>query len=93
MTPAPPAVIASHTAAPAPSTLADPDAPIATPRKDLLNPKDYLVFNPIQTTRGCPHGCTFCTTPAIFGRRFRQRNIPDIIEEEDEAEVASMAST
>jgi len=61
------------------------DAPIATPRKDLLNPKDYLVFNPIQTTRGCPHGCTFCTTPAIFGRKYRQRNIPDIIEEIREA--------
>ena len=59
----------------------DPDAPIATPRKDLLDPKDYLVFNPIQTTRGCPHGCTFCTTPAIFGRRFRQRDIGEIIDE------------
>jgi len=59
----------------------DVDAPIATPRKDLLAPKDYLVFNPIQTTRGCPHGCTFCTTPAVFGRRFRQRDIGDIVEE------------
>jgi len=58
-----------------------PDCPIATPRKDLLDPADYLVFNPIQTTRGCPHGCTFCTTPAIFGRKFRQRNINDIIAE------------
>ncbi|MGB2821265.1 MAG: radical SAM protein [Phycisphaerae bacterium] len=58
-----------------------PDAPIATPRKDLLDPKQYLVFNPIQTTRGCPHGCTFCTTPAIFGRKFRQRDVGDIVEE------------
>ncbi len=58
-----------------------PPADIATPRKDLLNPKDYLVFNPIQTTRGCPHNCSFCTTPAIFGRKFRQRKIDDIIEE------------
>jgi radical SAM superfamily enzyme YgiQ (UPF0313 family) len=58
-----------------------PTAPIATPRKDLLDPKNYLVFNPIQTTRGCPHGCSFCTTPAIFGRKFRQRAIGDIIEE------------
>ncbi|MFP4054638.1 MAG: B12-binding domain-containing radical SAM protein [Phycisphaerae bacterium] len=58
-----------------------PDAPIATPRKDLLNPADYLVFNPIQTTRGCPHGCTFCTTPAIFGRRYRQRPVEDIVQE------------
>ena len=59
----------------------DPDAPIATPRKDLLNPKDYLVFNPIQTTRGCPHDCTFCSTPAVFGRKFRQRDVADIVEE------------
>ena len=59
----------------------DADALIATPRKDLLDPGDYLVFNPIQTTRGCPHGCRFCTTPAIFGRKFRQRDIPDIVEE------------
>lgn len=58
-----------------------PEAPIATPRKDLLNPKDYLVYNPIQTTRGCPHDCTFCTTPAIFGRKFRQRSIESIIDE------------
>ena len=58
-----------------------PTAPIATPRKDLLQPRDYLVFNPIQTTRGCPHSCSFCTTPAIFGRKFRQREIADIVEE------------
>ena len=62
-----------------------PAAPIATPRKDLLDPADYLVFNPIQTTRGCPHGCTFCTTPAVFGRRFRQREISSIVEEMREA--------
>ena len=65
-----------------------PDAPIATPRKDLLNPGDYLVFNPIQTTRGCPHGCTFCTTPAIFGRKFRQREIADIVQEMRQAKEA-----
>ncbi len=62
-----------------------PPAPIGTPRKELLNPADYLVFNPIQTTRGCPHNCSFCTTPAVFGREFRQRAIPDIIEEIREA--------
>ncbi len=64
----------------------DPDAPIATPRKDLLDPADYLVFNPIQTTRGCPHGCSFCTTPAVFGRKFRQREIGAIIDEIAEAQ-------
>jgi radical SAM superfamily enzyme YgiQ (UPF0313 family) len=62
-----------------------PVAPIGTPRKDLLEPKDYLVFNPIQTTRGCPHSCTFCTTPGVFGRKFRLRDIGDIVEEMREA--------
>jgi radical SAM superfamily enzyme YgiQ (UPF0313 family) len=65
-----------------------PAAPIATPRKDLLDPRHYLVFNPIQTTRGCPHACTFCTTPAIFGRRYRQRDIGEIINEIRAAKTA-----
>ena len=62
-----------------------PTRPIATPRKDLLDPRDYLVFNPIQTTRGCPHNCSFCTTPAVFGRKFRLREVGDIVEEIREA--------
>ncbi|MBN2447737.1 MAG: B12-binding domain-containing radical SAM protein [Phycisphaerae bacterium] len=62
-----------------------PTAPIATPRKDVINPSDYLVANPIQTTRGCPHNCNFCTTPAVFGRKFRLREISDIVEEIREA--------
>ena len=60
-------------------------APIASPRKDLLRQEDYLIFNPIQTTRGCPHCCNFCTTPGVFGRKFRQRRIADIVEEIREA--------
>jgi radical SAM superfamily enzyme YgiQ (UPF0313 family) len=58
-----------------------PALPIATPRKDVIDPRDYLVANPIQTTRGCPHNCNFCTTPAVFGREFRQRAVQDIVEE------------
>jgi radical SAM superfamily enzyme YgiQ (UPF0313 family) len=58
-----------------------PPAPIATPRKDLIEPRDYLVANPIQTTRGCPHDCNFCTTPGVFGRKFRQRAVAGIVEE------------
>jgi radical SAM superfamily enzyme YgiQ (UPF0313 family) len=65
-----------------------PDPPIATPRKDLLDPSQYLVFNPIQTTRGCPHNCTFCTTPAIFGKKFRQRDIGSIVGEIRQAREA-----
>jgi len=62
-----------------------PETTIGSPRKDLLNPADYLVFNPIQTTRGCPHGCKFCTTSAIFGRKYRMRPVKDVVEEIKEA--------
>jgi radical SAM superfamily enzyme YgiQ (UPF0313 family) len=62
-----------------------PEVSIGTPRKDLLHSADYLVFNPIQTTRGCPHGCNFCTTSAIFGRKYRMRPVRDIVEEIREA--------
>lgn len=62
-----------------------PEVKIGTPRKDLLSPGDYLVFNPIQTTRGCPHGCKFCTTSAIFGRKYRMRPVADVVEEVKEA--------
>jgi radical SAM superfamily enzyme YgiQ (UPF0313 family) len=51
----------------------------------LIDPRDYLVANPIQTTRGCPHSCSFCTTPGVFGRKFRERAVADIIEEIREA--------
>lgn len=60
-------------------------APIATPRKELMDPREYLIFNPIQTTRGCPHSCNFCTTPGVFGRKFRLRAIEDIVAEISEA--------
>ncbi|MHC4067715.1 MAG: B12-binding domain-containing radical SAM protein [Planctomycetota bacterium] len=62
-----------------------PDSPIGSPRKDLLDPGNYLIFNPIQTTRGCPHSCNFCSTPGVFGRKFRQRSISDIVDEIAEA--------
>ena len=58
-----------------------PAAPIATPRKDLLDPADYLVFNPIQTTRGCPLNCTFCSVTAFNGRRYRHRPIDHVVRE------------
>jgi len=62
------------------SDLAEP-AEIAAPRRDLVDKKNYLINNAIQTTRGCPHSCTFCTTYSIFGKRHRQRPVDDIIRE------------
>ena len=62
------------------SDLAEP-AGIAAPRRELIDKKNYLISNAIQTTRGCPHSCTFCTTYSIFGKRHRQRPVEDIVHE------------
>jgi len=52
---------------------------ITPARQDLL-PAKYA-FGAIQTTRGCPLNCTFCSVTAFNGARYRQRPIPDVIRE------------
>ncbi len=42
------------------------------PRRDILqNP--YYRWGSIQTSRGCPMNCSFCSVTAFNGRRFRRR--------------------
>lgn len=48
-------------------------------RHDLL-PAGY-VFGAIQTTRGCPLSCSFCSVTAVNGARYRQRPIEDVVRE------------
>lgn len=48
-------------------------------RHDLL-PTGYR-FGSIQTTRGCPLNCSFCSVTAFNGRRYRHRPISDVIQE------------
>ncbi|MDI6782584.1 MAG: radical SAM protein [bacterium] len=48
-------------------------------RHDLL-PAGYA-FGAIQTTRGCPLNCSFCSVTAFNGTRYRQRPIPDVVRE------------
>jgi radical SAM superfamily enzyme YgiQ (UPF0313 family) len=48
-------------------------------RHDLLT-ADYA-FGAIQTTRGCPMNCTFCSVTAFNGARYRQRSVPEVVRE------------
>jgi radical SAM superfamily enzyme YgiQ (UPF0313 family) len=48
-------------------------------RHDLL-PEAYA-FGAIQTTRGCPLNCNFCSVTAFNGAHYRQRPIPDVVRE------------
>tara|TARA_Y100000310_G_scaffold344402_1_gene456985 strand:+ start:2728 stop:4143 length:1416 start_codon:yes stop_codon:yes gene_type:complete len=35
----------------------------------------------METTRGCPSRCTFCTAPYFFGKNIRKRSVEDLIKE------------
>lgn len=48
-------------------------------RHDLL-PTGYAC-GAVQTTRGCPLNCSFCSVTAFNGAQYRQRPIPDVVRE------------
>lgn len=50
------------------------------PRWDLLKNKRYF-YHTIQTTRGCPYDCEFCTVKAMFGGKYRYKPVKDTIKE------------
>jgi len=53
------------------------DVPLA--RHDLL--ATGYAFGAIQTTRGCPLNCSFCSVTAFNGAKYRQRPISDVVRE------------
>jgi radical SAM superfamily enzyme YgiQ (UPF0313 family) len=52
---------------------------LAPARHDLL-PARYA-FGAVQTTRGCPLNCNFCSVTTFNGAQYRQRPIPDVVRE------------
>jgi len=51
------------------------------PRRDLLNKRYRPFFKVIETTRGCPNRCEFCSVPIINGKRYRIRPLEEIDQE------------
>lgn len=49
------------------------------PRRDIFS-KKYR-FDCIQTSRGCPFNCDFCSVPIINGREYRLRPVDEVINE------------
>jgi radical SAM superfamily enzyme YgiQ (UPF0313 family) len=49
------------------------------PRRDLFHP-DYM-FASVQTSRGCPMDCEFCSVTAFNGRRYRRRPVNEVLDE------------
>ncbi len=49
------------------------------PRHDLFHPGYY--FASVQTSRGCPMDCDFCSVPGFNGHKYRLRNVETILDE------------
>ena len=49
------------------------------PRRDLLNP-NYL-WHSVQTSRGCPFNCDFCSVTRYLGKEYRLRKAADVLDE------------
>lgn len=51
------------------------------PRRDLLHGERYINTNIVQTARGCPNGCSFCSVTTVFGKKYRFRPVAEVVEE------------
>ncbi|MBN1697655.1 MAG: B12-binding domain-containing radical SAM protein [Spirochaetales bacterium] len=59
---------------------------IPIPDFTLLHRKEkrFSIFRekiPVQTSRGCPFNCNFCSVTKMFGKKYRYRSADNIIEE------------
>ena len=55
---------------------------IPRPRRDLFHPK--YPFASVQTSRGCPMDCDFCSVSVFNGKTYRQRPVEDVLDELEE---------
>jgi len=54
---------------------------IPAARRDIFHSKRYLLTNTLQTTRGCPYDCEFCSVTAFYGRKYRERPVDQVLAE------------
>ncbi|MDP4181009.1 MAG: radical SAM protein [Bacillota bacterium] len=56
-------------------------AEVPWPRRSLVSNRRFGVKNFIQTSRGCPFACSFCSIIKFFGYTFRFRPVKDVVAE------------
>ena len=49
--------------------------------RDVFAGKKYLPVGMVETTRGCPFSCNFCSVTTFFGRSFRHRPPKEVVAE------------
>jgi len=52
---------------------------LVKPDRSLLS-KQYRLLS-VETSRGCPNNCEFCSTQALYGRTYRQRPVDEVLDE------------
>ncbi len=63
------------------AALSDPVLRTPVPRRELLarKAKYYVTTNAVQTSRGCRHGCRYCSITAFHHRTERHRLVADVL--------------
>lgn len=56
-------------------------ASLPLPRRDLINKSAYQRPDIIETSRGCPFNCEYCSITMFFGGQYRFRPIKDVVRE------------
>jgi radical SAM superfamily enzyme YgiQ (UPF0313 family) len=53
------------------------------PRRELLAPtaRHYVTVNAVQTGRGCPHTCRYCSVTVFHNHRYQHRPLADVLKE------------
>ena len=58
-------------------------------RREIFKGSGHLFTNTIQTTRGCPFDCEFCSVTAFYGRKYRKRPVEQVLAELQELRKAN----
>jgi len=56
---------------------------ISKVRRDIYDKYPYA-YDLVQTSRGCPNGCEFCSVTHMCGLVYRERNVEDVLDELEE---------
>lgn len=54
---------------------------LVVPQSDILTIKNYTPLTLIETSRGCPHTCDFCSINAYFKGSYHSRSIESVVDE------------
>ncbi|MFP4057395.1 MAG: radical SAM protein [Candidatus Brocadiia bacterium] len=60
----------------------EPSAFAATPVRpvrSLVSPRPYLTRNTVETSRGCPNRCHFCSVSRFYGGKYRRKPVDHVV--------------